>query len=148
MDISYCFPSKIEVPARAGKDNIYSNYHLEAIIALQHCMATKFEDTNWEVILQCYDALYEMSQDPIIALNRCLVISEKDGAEEALKQLRSLDDNKILQKYHLYHASLGSMYSRMKKYELASSSIKKAISLTKSHGEKQLLQKRLEQLPQ
>lgn len=133
---------------KAGKENIYSTYHLEAVIALQHCMAAKFEDTNWEVILQCYDAMYEISKDPIVALNRCLVVSEKDGAKEALKQLRLLGDDKILQKYHLYHASLGSMYSRLKKYELASSSIKKAISLTNSQGEKQLLQKRLEQLPQ
>jgi len=128
---------------RAGLGSTYSNYHIEAAIAFQHCDAPTYEETNWGAILAYYDMLLSISNDPIVALNRCLVILELNGPKLALNAITELENIEVLKNYYLYHASLGAIKERMKENVQAVSHYKKAIDLTQSVQEQKFLQERI-----
>ena len=124
---------------QSGLDNTYSTYHLEAAIAMQHCEAKKYEDTNWKVILDCYDSLLQISKDPVVAVNRCLVVLELNGPEAAMKEISKLKSNKTLANYYLYYAVLGAIQARLQQREAAIKNYKLAITHTQSQQERDLL---------
>ena len=76
-----------------------TTYHLEAAIAYEHCAAKDYDSTNWKAILGHYDMLLAISNDPVISMNRCLVILELDGPGKALVELENIGNNKPLEKY-------------------------------------------------
>ena len=57
--------------------------------------------------------------DPIIYLNRCLVVLQVDGADKALEEIKELAENKHAQKYYLYHAALGEIHEQLGQYDQA-----------------------------
>ncbi|WP_103070341.1 RNA polymerase sigma factor [Aquimarina sediminis] len=129
---------------QAAFGNVLTTYHLEAAIAYQHCSAKKYEDTNWEEILECYELLLKIANDPVVFLNRCLVILELKGPEEASKALEKVKDNKLMDKYYIYHATLGEIQQRLGKTDKAIACYKKAIQLTQSKQEKRLLNDKID----
>ncbi|WP_103864343.1 RNA polymerase sigma factor [Aquimarina sp. I32.4] len=124
---------------KAAFGNTISTYHLEAAIAYQHCKAKQYEDTNWKVILEYYDLLLKIKDDPIVFLNRCLVVLQLNGPQEALSDLESISGNKVVEKYYLYHAILGGIYQKSGENAKAVISYKRAIELTQSNHEKLFL---------
>ncbi len=124
-----------------------TNYHLEAAIAFQHCKAKSYLETDWQEILKYYDALLNIAYDPIVFLNRCLVILELDGPKDALNILELVKGNKLLEKYYVYHATLGEIYERLEEYVKAVSCFKRAMELTQSKKEKQFLKDKIAKVP-
>ncbi|MGY3792973.1 RNA polymerase sigma factor [Aquimarina sp. 433] len=120
-----------------------STYHLEAAIAYKHCIAENYETTDWKEILKYYDLLLKIKNDPIVSLNRCLVILELYGAEEALNAIKSIKDQKLLEKYYLYHATLGDIYQQLIQPNIAVGYYQNAMKLTQSAPEKQLLKSKI-----
>lgn len=118
-----------------------SVYHLEAGIAALHASAPSFEQTDWKAIYALYDSLYRMQQTPIVALNRGIAAAYAIDKETALAQMLSIKD---LDGYYLYHTSLGEMYYELGDYSVAKNYFQKALSLTNSKQEQQLLQNKLE----
>ena len=57
-----------------------SLYHLEAGIALIHCEAPSFAETDWLGILRLYDLLIRRQPSPIYRLNRAIVLATREGA--------------------------------------------------------------------
>jgi predicted RNA polymerase sigma factor len=130
--------------AASAEGNELTDYHLEAIIAMQHCMAPSYESTNWGDILRYYDLLLDRKPGPVVALNRAVALAEVDGPMEALLavlQIKELDTNQY------YHAMLGDLYAQLHQSDRARQHYSRAISLTTSVAEKQLLQKKNGQLP-
>jgi len=123
-----------------------STYHIEAAIAYEHCTANSYETTNWNKILKYYDLLLSLDNDPVVFLNRCLIVTEVYGAQEALKEIETIRDHKIIKKYYLYHAILGEIYERLQNTDKAVTSYEHAIQRTQSKPEKQLLQKKIERI--
>ncbi|PKV50026.1 RNA polymerase sigma-70 factor (ECF subfamily) [Aquimarina sp. MAR_2010_214] len=120
-----------------------STYHLEAAIAYQHCCAKKYADTNWEMILEYYELLLKIANDPIVFLNRCLVILELKGPKKALIALENMKSNRLLEKYYLYHAILGEIYQQLEDNSVAVTYYQKAIELTHSKQERQFLKDKI-----
>ncbi|MHA7058118.1 RNA polymerase sigma factor [Aquimarina sp. M1] len=120
-----------------------STYHLEAAIAYEHCCAASYETTNWKVILGYYDLLLSSDNDPIVFLNRCLVILELYGPEEALKTIEEIKHHKTMNKYYLYHAVSGEIHERLLQTNDAVVYYQQAIRLTDSKAEQNLLQKKI-----
>ncbi len=112
-----------------------STYHLEAAIAYHHCTAKSYKNTDWTAILKYYDMLLNIKNDPIVFLNRCLVILELKGPKAALKLIKSVPLDKILEKYYLYYAALGEIYQRLGYNTKAVSNYEKAVQLTYSKQE-------------
>ncbi len=128
---------------QAAFGDTLTTYHLEAAIAYQHCTASSYDATNWKEILRYYDLLLKIDNDPIVFLNRCLVLLELNGPEEALFMIQEIKDHKILNKYYLYHAILGEIHERLIQPDEAIKSYKLAIELTQSKSEKKLLSRKI-----
>lgn len=130
--------------AKATQGNELTEYHLEAIIAMQHCMAPTYESTSWIDILWYYDLLLERKPSPVVALNRAVAMAEVEGPAEALAAVLEI---KGMESNQYYHAILGDLYSQLRQPDTARRHYTQAIRLTTSEAEKQLLQKKNEQLP-
>jgi len=116
------------------------DYHLEAAIAGIHTNAAKYADTNWEAILYLYTMLYQSTQNPVVGMNRCLVIAEMEGYAKAITELEQM---KGLEKVTHYHTALGEMYRKNGEPDKAIASYKKALSLTNSNTEIELIQRKM-----
>ncbi|MBK9249782.1 MAG: sigma-70 family RNA polymerase sigma factor [Ignavibacteria bacterium] len=128
---------------KAAFGTTISTYHLEAAIAFEHCVAAKFEDTNWKRILELYDWLCKLQPSEVTELNRIVVILRLKGSAAALAALQNLNSKNKLDNYYLYHSLLGVVYTSIKDKTTAKYHFEKAIRLTKSDKEKKLLQDKI-----
>jgi RNA polymerase sigma-70 factor (ECF subfamily) len=113
-----------------------SPYHLEAAIASLHASAGSFESTNWKSIYQLYEILYRLNPSPIVALNKAIASAYADDKEAALEQLKKITG---LENYYIYHTSIGEIYFELNNYAVAKKYYERALSLTSSKSEQQLL---------
>jgi RNA polymerase sigma-70 factor (ECF subfamily) len=113
-----------------------SEYHIEAGISFFHSNAERFEDTIWREILRMYDILLTLKSSPVILLNRAIAFSQVEGPEAALKQVTEMQG---MEKYYLYHATLGELYLQTGDKIDAALHFQKAMELTSSKAEKELL---------
>jgi len=118
-----------------------SPYHLEAAIASLHASASSFETTDWKGIYNLYWHLYELNPNPVIALNKTIAFAYAFDRQSALEQMLAI---KGLEHYYIYHTSIGELYHELGKLEEAKESFKKAITLTNSKKELQLLQSKID----
>lgn len=116
-----------------------SAYHIEAAIAYEHCVSKSYDQTNWKAILGYYDLLHSIARDPVVYLNKCLVVMEVYGPETALEALETIKNHNSLHKYYLYYAVLGEIHYRLGKKEEAIQFFRKALKLTQSKTEQQFL---------
>lgn len=127
----------------ASEGQKLSRYHLEAAIAYEHCRAATYDDTNWGKILSYYDLLHQLQPNPMILLNRAIVIAELSGAEEGLAQLEKIREAGALKGYYLLFAIEGEFQSRLGHRNQAVKCLEKALSLTQSPAEKELLRDKI-----
>jgi RNA polymerase sigma factor (sigma-70 family) len=120
-----------------------SEYHLEAAIAACHARAESFEVTDWQGILRLYELLSSIKTDPFVELNKAIVLGLAESPEiglEALTSIAGLENNSI------YHAALGDFHQQLNHTLEAKAYYTKAISLTKSKSEIELLQEKITSL--
>jgi predicted RNA polymerase sigma factor len=68
-------------------------YQAQAAIAALHDDAVTAEQTDWPQILEWYDDLAQLTDSPVVALNRVVAVGEVDGPLAGLKQLGELDSS-------------------------------------------------------
>jgi RNA polymerase sigma factor (sigma-70 family) len=66
-------------------------YQVQAAIAALHDDAATVEETDWTQILEWYDELLRLVDNPVAALNRAVVVGEVDGPLAGLRTLETLD---------------------------------------------------------
>jgi RNA polymerase sigma factor (sigma-70 family) len=120
-----------------------TSYHLEAAIAYEHCSAENFSKTNWKRILQLYEWLCKIAPSPITQLNKSIAVMQVHGAKAALHSLQDIASKKQLETFYLYYSLLGEINSRLNNTEEAKANFKRAIYLTKSTVEKQMLNQKI-----
>jgi RNA polymerase sigma-70 factor (ECF subfamily) len=113
-----------------------SAYHLEAAIASQHAAARSFEQTNWKNIYHLYEMLYQLQPNPIVAMNKAIASSYAVSKQNALKELQQI---KGLEDHHLYYVSIGEIYFDLENKPEAKKFFEKALELTSSGYDQQLL---------
>ncbi|MCW3117284.1 MAG: sigma-70 family polymerase sigma factor, partial [Chitinophagaceae bacterium] len=113
-----------------------STYQLEAAIASFHAAAPSFEQTDWKSIYHLYEVLFKLQPSPIVALNKAIASGYAINRENALQELHQI---KGLEQYYLYYTSLGEMYFELAQKQPAKQNFEKALGLTTSQTEKQLL---------
>lgn len=117
-----------------------SKYHLEAAIAYWN---TQKDDTQekWEAILQLYNRLLQIEYSPVAALNRTYALSKANGKEEAIIEAEKLN----LTNNHFYFTLLGELYKDTDTAK-ARQHFQKALTLAKTHTDKQTIQKKIDLL--
>lgn len=118
-----------------------SIYHIEAAIAALHASSPFFEATEWKAIYFLYESLFRLHQTPVVALNKAIAAAYALDKRTALEQLLAIKD---LEQYYLYHTSVGEIYFELDNKEEARKYFQRALSLTNSKQEQQLLQAKIE----
>jgi RNA polymerase sigma-70 factor, ECF subfamily len=124
--------------------NLPGPYQIQAAIAAVHSDATVAEDTDWAQIVALYDQLLAFTPSPVVALNRAIAVSERDGPAPALALLDDL--GAALDSYHLYHAARGDLFERLGARDDAAAAYAAALARTTNRAERELLERRLRRL--
>ncbi|QDK79262.1 sigma-70 family RNA polymerase sigma factor [Spirosoma sp. KCTC 42546] len=128
---------------RSAEGPAPGEYHLEAGIAMQHCIASSYETTDWPTILLYYDMLMMRKPSPVVALHRAVGVANVKGPVMAIDEVVTLSG---LDSMHHYHAILGDLYEQNGQPEPARTHYQRAIQLTTSIAEKALIERKLSRL--
>ena len=115
-------------------------YQLQAHLAAAHSTATSWSETDWDRIIELYDLLGSAGANPVVALNRAVAVTERDGPEHGLAALEAIVG---LERSHLWHAALADNLRRLGRTAEAAGELEIAASLAPSEGERRLLVSRL-----
>jgi len=110
----------------------FSEYHLEAGIAAEHCMADSYTKTNWKSIYYQYELLYAIKNNPIIKLNLAIIKSQSEGIDISLKNLQQVEASGELDGYYLLPVTQGVFLMKVNQYKKAINYLNKAKTLTDS----------------
>ncbi|MFO1021864.1 MAG: RNA polymerase sigma factor [Planctomycetales bacterium] len=135
-----------EFLARALATRRFGSYTLQAAIAAVHSEAPGTEETDWNRIVQIYDALLSLHGTPVIALNRAVAVAMRDGPEAGLPLIDDLLEAENLQDYHLAHAARADLCRRLGKTGDARTSYRRALDLARQEPERRFLEGRLREL--
>ena len=67
-------------------------YQAQAAIAALHADAPSVAETDWVQIVEWYDELLRLADNPVVRLNRAVAVCEADGAPAGLVALARVDD--------------------------------------------------------
>ena len=129
--------------SNASSGDEISEYHIEAAIAAQHCLAKSFEETDWETIYALYNNLEKIKLSPIITLNKAIIAGKMEGAQKSIELLHRLESEKALAAYYLLPASLGEFYLQINNKIQAKTYFAKAKSLISSKAGIELLERKI-----
>ena len=119
-------------------------YCLQAAIAALHATADRPELTDWARIVEAYDALLVIQNSPVVALNRLVALSFRDGPGHALEQLSVLAQD--LGEYALLPAVRADLLRRAGRIAEAVSAYQSAATHARSEAERRFLVRRLGEL--
>lgn len=97
---------------QSAEGTAVSSFHLEAGIALYHCSAPSYAETDWPAILRLYDALLTLQRSPVYLLNRAVVVAQIEGPRAGIRALEEAGRDHSLRHYHLFETTLGEFYRR------------------------------------
>ncbi len=119
-------------------------YQLQAHLAACHSTATSWADTDWDRIIGLYDLLLARAANPVVALNRAVAVTARDGPAAGLAALDAIGG---LARSHLWHAARGDALGRLGDAGEAAAELAAAIELAPTAPERRLLARRLSLLP-
>jgi RNA polymerase sigma factor (sigma-70 family) len=138
----------VEQLRRAARGDRFSRYHVEAAIAVDHCLAPTWEQTPWEDIARLYSALDAVAPSPLNRLNRAIAIAEWKGAEAGIAALRGGEVPPWLLDYYLWDATWSELYTRTGDSGRALEHLARAIDAAPTVAERTLLERRRAELEQ
>jgi len=120
-------------------------YALQAAIAACHARARVAAETEWTRIVALYDALVELTQSPIVELNRAVAVSMAFGPAAGLELVEALAGERALNSYHLLPSVRGDLLMKLGRHAEARVEFERAASLAQNARERTLLQARAEE---
>lgn len=133
----------LDLLEQAATGDEVSAYHIEAAIAAAHASARTVEGTDWSAIVSLYDRLMAVAPSPVVALNRAIAISQRDGADRGLEELEKIGDRERLSGYPFYPAAMGELELRRGNLKAARERFEEALELVRNPAERRFLEKRL-----
>lgn len=131
---------------KSAQGDEVSEYHFQAGIAAQHCLADSIEATDWDRILMLYDYWLHANPSPVIALNRAVAVSYTSGPAAAIDEVMALCDQHEIEGYYLVEALLGDFHARLGQPDRARKHYAQAAYLAANETEKHFLQKQADTL--
>ena len=127
-----------EAVSRSG--GVAGPYQVQAHLAAAHSTAPSWPETDWDRIVGLYDLLGSITANPVVALNRAIAVTERDGPEAGLAAVRTIVG---LEFSHLWHAALADNLRRLGHVSEAAGELHTAVTLAPTEAERRLLQDRL-----
>jgi RNA polymerase sigma factor (sigma-70 family) len=125
---------------QSAKGEMVHDFHIEAAIASVHANARTYEQTNWKLILNLYTLLWNRTRNPMVTLNRSLALGEVEGYDMAIAELVKM---KGFSENCYYNTTLAELYLRSGNKVKAKEHLGKALSLTSSNAEIELIRRKL-----
>jgi len=135
-----------ELVEEALKSRRFGPYTLQAAIAAVHSEAATPTDTDWEQIVELYDVLTQVAPSPIIALNRAVAVSMRDGPLAGLMLIDSLLLSGDLLDYYLAHSARAELCRQLGRTTDALMAYERALALTEQGPEQRFLKRRIDEL--
>ena len=117
------------------------SYQLQALIAAHHANARTAADTDWSAIAGHYAQLAQMTNNPVVELNRAVAVAMADGPMAGLALLDGIEG---LGHYHLLHSTRGEL--QLRAGLPARESFERALALVANAAERRHLERRLDSL--
>jgi predicted RNA polymerase sigma factor len=114
-------------------------YTLQAAIAACHARARTADETDWKKIVALYDALVEITQSPVIELNRAIAVGMDLGPAVALELVDGLSEDPALRGYHLLPSVRGDLLYKLGRMGEACSEFARAAAMAQNVRERELL---------
>jgi RNA polymerase sigma factor (sigma-70 family) len=114
-------------------------YALQAAIAACHARARTPEETDWTRITALYDALAQLTQSPVVEVNRAVAYTMAFGPAAGLEIADALLPDPALANYHLLPTVRADFLAKLGRFEEARSEFERAASLTRNARERGLL---------
>ncbi|HMJ59886.1 MAG TPA: RNA polymerase sigma factor [Gemmatimonadales bacterium] len=121
-------------------------FALQAAIAGCHARARTAEDTDWTRITALYDALVQLTQSPVVDLNRAVAYSMAFGPAAGLEIADKLMSEPVLESYHLLPSVRADFLAKLGRFAEARAELQRAVSLTRNTRERTLLLERADKL--
>jgi RNA polymerase sigma-70 factor (ECF subfamily) len=115
------------------------SYTLQAAIAACHARARTAEATDWARIAQLYRLLVDLTQSPIVELNRAVAVSMAEGPAAGLSIVDALVSEPVLASYHLLPSVRGDLLEKLGRNSEAAAEFDRAASLTRNVRERDVL---------
>ena len=93
------------------------------------------ETPPWRKLLALYDALLSLRDDPIVRLNRAVVVAEVLGVEAAVQEAERLDGSTLID-FLPYHAVCADLYRRSDRHAEARLAYDNALRLVETPAER------------
>jgi RNA polymerase sigma-70 factor (ECF subfamily) len=125
-----------------GLSRPLGRYALQAAIAACHARARTGDETDWPRIVALYDALVELTQSPVVELNRAVAVGMAFGPAEAIELVNALIDEPALRTYHLLPSVRGDLLMKLSRLDEARVEFERAASMAENRRERDLLEAR------
>ncbi|MBV9744448.1 MAG: RNA polymerase subunit sigma-70, partial [Acidobacteriia bacterium] len=117
-------------------------YQLEAALQSAHVSRRRTGRSNWEEVVQLYDALLALTESPVVAMNRAVALAEIRGAGAGLDALEQAACDRQLREYQPYWAARAELLARTGAYAEACQAYEMAIGLERDASVRRFLQQR------
>jgi RNA polymerase sigma factor (sigma-70 family) len=128
---------------RSGRGETFSRYHAEAAVAVEHCIAPTYAETDWREIVSLYETLERHEPSPLHTLNRAIALAQWQGPQAGLELLHALEPPAWLSGYYLWDATLGELERRAGHIEEARRRLERARESAPHPAERELIARRL-----
>lgn len=115
------------------------SYQLQAAIAAVHDEATSTETTDWNEILGLYGLLEQLSDNPMVSLNRAIALAMVQGPRAGLDMLTALDKDPRLSGHYRLDAVRGHLFEMAGDFDRAIAHFRAAAGRTASIPERNYL---------
>ncbi len=120
-----------------------SRFHLESTIASIHCSSDSIEETDWSIILYCYQKLLELNDSFVVRLNHAIALSRVYGFEEGIEMLKKLEEESKSSKRPMLYAAIAEMNMQLGKYDIAKSYYQVALDQSDINADQAFIGKKI-----
>jgi len=114
-------------------------YQIQAAIAAAHSQAARAEDTDWPHVLNLYDTLQRLDDNPVVTLNRAVATAMVHGPQAGLKLLEALDSDRRMTGNHRLAAVRAHLLHQAGDHDAAVAHYQLAAQQTASTPEREYL---------
>ena len=125
---------------------VVGRYQLEAAVQSAHVVRRHAGRADWPAIERLYDALAQITDSPVVAINRAIAITETQGPAAALAALDAVAGDARLADYQPYWAARAGLLARLGHTGPADAAYGLAIGLESDPAVREFLQQRRAQL--
>ena len=127
---------------RASALGSIGRFQLEAAIQSAHVHRCRSGRANWAHVLKLYDALFALTESPVVLLNRALAVAEMDGARAGLAAMPTLEAHAGMVEYQPYWAARAELLARVGAHGESREALEIAIGLERDPAVRRFLERR------